>query len=109
MKRAFKVLFGLVIVVVALGVRLYYFGTKMASEKVMNQVAAQLENSGELENIKQKINSDPELQKFVTEGANVDSSSLLFETKEEATRELVKKFSPSELHEIRSSVQGGLT
>lgn len=109
MKKAFKILIGLVVIFAALGFGIYYYGTKMVSDKVMDQVATQLENSGEIEKIKQQINSDPELQKFVSEGANVDSSSLPFETKEEATRELVKKFSVSELKDIQSSVQGGLT
>ncbi len=107
--KALKILLSVGIIVIALGWGVYYYGTKIASDKVMDQVAAQLKNSGEIEKIKQQINNDPELQKLVAEGANADNSTLPFETKEEATRELVKKFKVSELQEIQSSVQGGLT
>lgn len=109
MKKRFKILLGLVFVFAVLGFGIYYYGTKMLSDKVIDQVAMQLEKSGEVEKIKQQINSNPELQKFVSEGANVDSSTLPFETKEEAMRKLVKKFNVSELKEIQTSVQGGLT
>lgn len=109
MKTLFKLFSGLSVIAVVLGIGIYYFGTKMASDKIMEQVAVQMENSGEIENIKQQINSDPELQKLVEEGANAETSSLPFTTKEEAARKLVKKFSPGELKDIQSSVQHGLT
>lgn len=90
-------------------VGIYFFGTKMASDKIMDQVAAHMKNSGEIENMKKQLNNDPELQKMLEESANVETSSLPFTTKEEATKKLMKKFSPSELKDIQSSVQGGLT
>ncbi|MCM3790786.1 hypothetical protein M3221_20790 [Domibacillus indicus] len=109
MKTLFKLFIGLALLVALLGAGLYYFGTKIASDKIMDEVAQQIENSGEVEQIKQQINNNPELKKLVEEGANADTSSLPFTTKEEAAREMVKKFSPGELKDIQSTVQGGLT
>ncbi|MEM1504830.1 hypothetical protein RG959_15590 [Domibacillus sp. 8LH] len=109
MKILFKLFIGLALLLALLGAGLYYFGTKIASDKIMDEVAQQIENSGEVEQIKQQINNNPELKKLVEEGANADTSSLPFTTKEEAAREMVKKFSPGELKDIQSTVQGGLT
>ncbi|MCI2254162.1 hypothetical protein L2D08_07275 [Domibacillus sp. PGB-M46] len=109
MKTLFKLFIGLALLVALLGAGLYYFGTKIASDKIMDEVAQQIENSGEVEQIKQQINNNPELKKLVEEGANADTSSLPFTTKEEAAREMVKKFSPGELKDIQSTVKGGLT
>ena len=75
----------------------------------MEKVAVELEDSGQLENIKQEINNDPELKALVEEGKNVDSSQLPFQTKEEATRVLIKKFNISDLQELQSKTQDGLT
>ncbi len=109
MKILWKLVVGFVLIAVLLGAGLYYFGTKIASDRIMDEIAEQIENSGEAEQIKQQINRNPELKQLVEEGANADTSSLPFTTKEEATRELVKKFSPGELKNIQSTVQGGLT
>ncbi|WNS79486.1 hypothetical protein RRU94_18330 [Domibacillus sp. DTU_2020_1001157_1_SI_ALB_TIR_016] len=109
MKTLLKLFIGLALLVALLGAGLYYFGTKIASDKIMDEVAQQIENSGEVEQIKEQINNNPELKKLVEEGANADTSSLPFTTKEEAAREMVKKFSPGELKYIQSTVQGGLT
>ncbi|MBE1556802.1 hypothetical protein [Sporosarcina limicola] len=104
-----KVLFGIVVVIGVLGFSAYYFGTKIIADQVMEQVAVELNDSGQLESIKQEINSDPQLQAFIEEGKNVDSSTLPFQTKEQAVRVLVKKFNVSELQELQSKAQSGLT
>ena len=49
------------------------------------------------------------MQAFIAEGKNVDRSTLPFQTKEEAVRVLVKKFSVSELQELQSKAQNGMT
>ena len=104
-----KVLFGIVVVIAALGFSAYYFGPKIIADQVMEQVAVELNDSGQLESIKQEINNDPQLQAFIEEGKNVDSSTLPFQTKEQAVRVLVKKFNVSELQELQSKAQSGLT
>lgn len=104
-----KVLFGIVVVIAVLGFSAYYFGPKIIADQVMEQVAVELNDSGQLESIKQEINNDPQLQAFIEEGKNVDSSTLPFQTKEQAVRVLVKKFNVSELQELQSKAQSGLT
>jgi len=104
-----KVLFGIVVVIAVLGFSAYYFGTKIIADQVMEKVAVELNDSGQLESIKQEINNDPQLQAFIEEGKNVDSSTLPFQTKEQAVRVLVKKFNVSELQELQSKAQSGLT
>ncbi|MFT4414734.1 hypothetical protein ACLM5H_12820 [Fredinandcohnia humi] len=96
-----------VIIVGVIGFGIYHFGTKLASEKLMDTLATELEASGEMEAIKQAIESDPDLVALVEEGKNADSSNLPFTTKEEATKVLVKKVGITELNDIRTKVQEG--
>jgi len=103
------VLLGIVVVIAVLGFSAYYFGPKIIADQVMEQVAVELNDSGQLESIKQEINNDPQLQAFIEEGKNVDSSTLPFQTKEQAVRVLVKKFNVSELQELQSKAKSGLT
>lgn len=105
--RLIKVLLGIIGFVVLLGIAGLYFGTQFVSDKVMEEVSAQLENSGELDKLKEQVKNDPQLQEFIAEGANVNSESLPFQTKEEAVRELATKFNVSELKEIQSDLQSG--
>ncbi|WP_042352563.1 hypothetical protein [Bacillus massiliigorillae] len=102
-----KVLAVIVIVLAGIGYGVYYFGTNMASEKVMDAVSKELENSGQIEAVKKEIEKDPDLKKMVKEGANVDESKLPFTTKEEATRVLVRKVGISKLNNIKEQVQNG--
>ncbi|QED49084.1 hypothetical protein [Cytobacillus dafuensis] len=105
-----KIIKFLIITVVLLGVigyGVYHYGTKIASDKVVETISAELENSGELEEIKKTIESDPELKSFIEEAETADSSKLPFTTKEEATKVLIQKVGISELNDIRVQVQNG--
>ena len=97
----------IIIILGGLGYGLYYFGTKIASEKVMEALTAELENSGEMENIRQAIENDPELQAFINDAKTVDENTLPFTSKEEATRVIVKKFGISEIKDLQDRVQEG--
>ncbi|MUK89178.1 hypothetical protein GMD78_12420 [Ornithinibacillus sp. L9] len=105
--RFLKFVFITIIVLAILGYGVYYFGTNIASEKLMDALSAELENSGELENIKQIIENDPELTAFLKDAESVDESTLPFTSKEQATRVLVKKIGISGLQDIQSKVQQG--
>ncbi|WP_391209179.1 hypothetical protein [Psychrobacillus sp. L4] len=107
--RFIKVLFGLVVVIALIGLAAYYSVPKLVADQVMEKVAVELQNSGQLESIKKEINSDPQLQAFIEEGKNVDNSKLPFQTKEEATRLLIKKFKISDLKEFQAKAQSGIT
>ncbi|MBM7649779.1 hypothetical protein JOC78_002763 [Bacillus ectoiniformans] len=107
MKKFLKFILFTVILLAGLGFAAFYFGTNLASEKVMDAVTTELENSGQKEEVKAYIENDPELKKFVEEAETADESKLPFTTKEEATRVLVKKVGVSELKNIQSKVQEG--
>lgn len=95
------------ILLAGLGYAAFYFGTNIASEKIMNNVSTELQNSGEIDRLKTTIENDPELRAFVEEAETADTSKLPFTTKEEATRVLIKKVGVSELNNIRVQVQEG--
>src|SRR3954470_940594 len=100
----------ILIVVVLLGVigyGVYYFGTNIASEKMMDAVSTELENGGQIEEVKQYVESDPELKQFIEEAETIDQEQLPFTTKEEATRVVIQKVGISELSDIQAKVQEG--
>lgn len=104
-----KVLFGILIFGVIVIGAAYYFGPKLVADQVMEKVSVELQDSGQLETIKEEIEKDPELQEFIADGKDVDSSKLPFQTKEEATRALITKFGISEIQEIQSKAKNGMT
>ena len=104
-----KKFFSTIIIIAIIGFSVYHFGTKFIAGKIMDQVSTELNNSGQLESIKKAIENDPELRAFLEEGKNADRSKLPFQTKEQAIKVLVKKFNVSELQELQSKAQGGLT
>lgn len=104
-----KVLFGIVIFLGIIVVAAYYFGPKLVADQVMDKVSVELQDSGQLEMIKEEIENDPELQEFIAGSKDVDSSKLPFQTKEEATRALITKFGMSEMQEIQSKARDGMT
>lgn len=107
--KVIKFFIGTVVVLALLAFGVYHFGTKYIADEVMGQVAAELDASGELENIKKEVENDPDLRAFVEEGKNVDSSKLPFQTKEEATRVLLKKFDLSEINDLQIQARQGMT
>lgn len=107
--KAIKILLSIAVVIVVIGFGVYHFGTKFIADEVMGQVAAELESSGQMETIRQEVQNDPELRAFIEEGKNVDSSKLPFQTKEEATRVLLKKFDFSEINDIQIQARQGMT
>lgn len=104
-----KFLITTVIIIGGLGYGLYFFGTNFASEKVMDVLSEELENSGQLNEIKEMVNNDPELKRMIEDGANVDQSNLPFQTKEQAMRTIVKKVGISELQTIQSNFENGMS
>ncbi|MCM3638717.1 hypothetical protein M3152_13505 [Sporosarcina luteola] len=107
--RAIKILLSIAVILVVIGFGVYHFGTKFIADEVMGQVAAELESSGQMEAIRQEVQRDPELRAFIEEGKNVDASKLPFQTKEEATRVLLKKFDLGEINDIQIQARQGMT
>ncbi|KOS60335.1 hypothetical protein FJQ98_11880 [Lysinibacillus agricola] len=105
--RFIKFLLIFVIILGAIGYGVYHYGTKFASDKIVETLSTELEDSGQIDEIKNTIESDPELKTFVEEAKTADSSKLPFTTKEEATKVLIQKVGISELNNIRVKVQNG--
>ncbi len=96
-----------VVVIFVLGYAAYHFGTKVASDKLIDTISTELESSGEIDSIKETIEKDPKLLSFIEEAKAVDENTLPFQTKEEATKVLIKKVGINELNDIRKQVQEG--
>ena len=106
-KKFVQFLFVFILLLGGLGYGVYYFGTNLASEKLMDTVSNELEHSGQIEQVKQYVEKDPELKHFLEEAASVKQDQLPFTTKEEATRVLIKRVGVSELMDIQTQVQEG--
>ncbi|GKV55315.1 hypothetical protein NCCP2222_12620 [Sporosarcina sp. NCCP-2222] len=107
--RFLKALITTVIVLGLLAIGVYFIGTNLIADQVMDKVTTELESSGQMDVIRQEVKNDPELRAFIEEGKNADPSKLPFQTKEEATRALLKKFNVSELNELQSQARNGMT
>ncbi|MFA1736165.1 hypothetical protein [Lysinibacillus fusiformis] len=100
----------LVVFIIFMGIVGYgvlHFGTKFTSEKIVNTLSTELENSGQMEEIKNTIENDPELKAYMEEAKTVDSSTLPFTSKEEATKVIIQKVGITELNDIRVKLQDG--
>lgn len=102
-----KKLFVVIVILGAVGYGIYYFGTNVASEELVDSVSTELEDSGQMNNVKAYIESDPALTKMVKEAESADESTLPFTSKGEATRVLIKKVGVTKLRDMQSDVQNG--
>lgn len=91
MKKFLTITVIILVLLGAAGYAVWHFGTNIASEKIVEQVEANL-NEEDKEEVKSYIANDPKLQEIVNEAAATDPDSLPFQTKEEATRLLIKKW-----------------
>lgn len=105
--RLIKFLVVIAIFVGVVGYGVLHFGTKFASEKIVDTLSTELENSGQKEEIKNTIENDPQLKAYMEEAKTVDSSTLQFTTKEEATKVLIQKVGITDLNDMRVKLQDG--
>lgn len=105
--RFIKFLLIIVIFIGVIGYGIYHYGMKYASDKVVDTISTELEQSGQMDEIKNTIERDPQLKSFMEEAKTADSSKLPFTTKEEATKVIIQKVGISELNNIRVKVQNG--
>ena len=104
-----KVLFVLLLILGGAAYGIYYFGTNKISENVVDSVYDEMENTGQLEEIKQIVNNDPQIQQFIAEGNDVETSNLPYKTKEQATRAIIQKVGIGELQNMQSKYQNGIS
>ncbi|MFJ7735589.1 hypothetical protein ACIQ2D_04520 [Lysinibacillus sp. NPDC097287] len=90
----------------AAGYAVWHFGTNIASEKIIEKVESTLGDEN-LEEVKSYIENDSQVQEIVREAANTNPDTLPFQTKEEATRVLIKKVGINRLLEIQEQAQNG--
>ncbi|MCH7323125.1 hypothetical protein LZ480_14695 [Solibacillus sp. MA9] len=88
------------------GYAVWHFGTNIASEKIIEKAEATL-NDENLEEVKSFIENDSKVQEIVREAATTNPDTLPFQTKEEATRVLIKKVGVNRLLDIQEQAQNG--
>ncbi|WP_100372894.1 hypothetical protein [Bacillus sp. FJAT-45037] len=104
MKKILITLLTITLILGGLGVAAFYIGTNMASEKMVDDFSGDPDQKEQLRNF---VENDPELSQMVREVEQIDSSTLPFQTKEEATRVLIRKVGLSELMEIQTQLERG--
>lgn len=102
-----KKLFVAILILGAIGYGVYYVGTNVASEKLVDSASTELGDSGQIDDVKAYIKSDPQLTEMVKEAQSADESTLPFTSKGEATRVLIKKVGVTKLRDLQSDVQNG--
>lgn len=60
----------------------YYFGTLLASDKLVSTVAKEIEKSGELEELKQALENDPELKKLIGDAETITKAGKIASAEE---------------------------
>jgi len=91
------------VIVAGLGYGVYYFGTNVASDKLVDTMTKDLNESGQMNDVRAMIESDPELQEMMAEAKVADPNTLPFTTKGEATRVLINKIGVTQLQNISQS------
>ncbi|MFD1862521.1 hypothetical protein ACTL32_12240 [Planococcus sp. FY231025] len=102
-----KYIIVLLVIIAAGAIAIYYAGTNIASEKVVEDATAELEATGQMDSIKTYVENDPELKGYIEEAKSADESQLPFQTKGEATRVLIQKVGIGELQSLQQGVQNG--
>ena len=85
---------------------MWHFGTNIASEKIIEKVESTLDDEN-IAAVKSYIANDSTVQEIVSEAATTDPETLPFQTKEEATRVLIKKVGVNRLLDIKEQAQNG--
>lgn len=106
MKKFLTITTVILVLLGAAGYAVWHFGTNIASEKIIEQVESNL-GSDNIEEIKTYIENDSKVQDMISEAATINPDTLPFQTKEEATRLLIKKVGITRLLDIKDQAQNG--
>ena len=105
--KKFITIFSIVLVLLGVaGYAIWHVGTDIASDKIMEKVESTLSDEN-LEEVKSYIKNDPKVQEMVSGASTINPDTLPFQTKEEATRVLIKKVGMNRLLDIQAQVQNG--
>ena len=106
MKKFLTVTAIILVLLGAAGYAVWHFGTNIASEKIIEKVESTLDDAS-LEEVKSYIENDSKVQEIVSGAATTNPDTLPFQTKEEATRVLIKKVGVNRLLDIQEQAQNG--
>ena len=106
MKKFLTVTAIILVLLGAVGYAVWHFGTNIASEKIIEKMESTLDDEN-LEEVKSYIETDSKVQEIVSEAATTNPDTLPFQTKEEATRVLIKKVGVNRLLDIQKEAQNG--
>ena len=106
MKKFLTITAVILVLLGAAGYAAWHFGTNIASEKIIEKVEANLDDE-KLQEVKSYIENDSQVQEIVSEAATINPDTLPFQTKEEATRVLIKKVGVNRLLDIQQQAQNG--
>lgn len=106
-----KLLKGLLISLIILGTIGavgYYFINKYIEDRAVEYVEQDLDDSN-IAMAREYVDNSPSLKAYISEGADANLEELPFQTREEATRAVMKKLSLQELQSIQSKAADGMT
>ena len=106
MKKFLTITAIIFVLIGAAGYAVWHFGTNIASEKIIEKVESTLDDEN-LKEVNSYIENDSKLQEIVSEAATTNPDTLPFQTKEEATRVLIKKVGVNRLLDIKEQAQYG--
>lgn len=106
--KLFKGLLMTMIIFGAIAAAGYYFLNKYIEGRTVEYVEQDLDDSN-IAMARDFVDSSPSLKAYISEGADANLEELPFQTREEATRAVMKKLSLQELQSIQSKVAGGMT
>ena len=105
MKRLLIVLCLILVILIGGGYAIFTYVKNVASEQMLDYVNEELDNSEQLTDIQEVIQSDAKLQSFIAEGEHIVDQELPFKTKEEAAKVIINKVGLSDLQTTYSQVQ----
>lgn len=106
MKKFLTITASILVLLGAAGYAVWHFGTNIASDKIIEKVESTIDDEN-LEEVKSYIENDSKVQEMVSEAATTNPDALPFQTKEEATRLLIKKVGVNRLLDIQKQAQNG--
>jgi len=93
------------VILIGGGYAIFTYVKNVASEQMLDYVNEELDNSEQLTDIQEVIQSDAKLQSFIAEGEHILEQELPFKTKEEAAKVIINKVGLNDLQTIYSQVQ----
>jgi len=96
------------ILIIGLGYGGYQLLTNYLSDQIVSTVTENIENFGQLDDVKTIIDSNSELKSFVEEGATVNHDVLAFTSLNEAADVIVDEMGITGLLDLREVLENGI-